>query len=274
LFGPGLRSAATTFLNQHRTLVPFLETGIKAAVFAAVPMPPEAKASVNSLLDLYTDGLRKSLNERDDDRSEVVLMETSTTFKSGFNKLLGELAAQRKVKPSFESLLMGLEDDKEKEMVEWIAWIPLNSKQYAQEWIRFRSRIGSKEVLERLCLIEGQPVPVDITGVTRRTMEMEAKTLARMSFLEGLYGERPTTPETVGAFLAGEETPYTKKIVDGLNKAKDDAVGSIAKSDEKIAAVKARNATIVVPVAHRNVALVMLAVLLGACCVMLYIILW
>jgi hypothetical protein len=202
--GAGARARVLEFLSANRSLLPFLETGMKVAVFAAIPgLSPESKTAVNSLLDLYTDGIRKAMAEKDDDKSEALVATASANFKSAMSKLLDETAKQRKAKPRFDSLVDELDPIAFEEYAQWTAWMSAHPQPALEKWNGLRDQIPSVSMLKRLLEIaDGE--------------DMETKTNARMAFLASMYSRNPsltdTAKKTAYAVLRGESTPQTHAI--------------------------------------------------------------
>jgi hypothetical protein len=212
LLGPNLESKVKAFIATNKSLLPILETGMKAAIFAALPhLSHESRLAITSLVDLYTDNLRKAMNEHDDGKSEALVAQASANFKSGMTKILDEIAKARKSKLPFIDLLPKLDQSERDEILAWIEWMGTHDPSSHKKWIEYRDRLGSLEIVRQM--------------LRRRELgEFSETTKKRMAFLVGTIGKNPT-------------------IVDDLNAFKDTVIGILREggsTEARIAAFTAR----------------------------------
>jgi hypothetical protein len=227
-FGKSARAAVLEVLSENKPLLPFFETGMKAAIFAALPtLSTESRTAINSLLDLYTDGIRKAMAEKDDDKSEALVSTASANFKLSMTRLLDDAAKQRKAKPVFSELLRRLTDDEANELVEWEAWMAQHSDESRKHWLGLRGNISSDAELRRI--------------LNRRVQgDLGATTTSRINYVVTAY-EKPKTlaeeaAETVRLLATGEDTPQTRAIRERIQGMEAELVRSCRETEAMNAA--------------------------------------
>jgi len=178
-FGPQARQKVETLLRTNQSLLPFLETGFKGLLFAALPgMSNGMRMSVSSVVDWATDLVRQAAYESDPQRAEALVAEAAKGFREGMDKALEEEIKMRKAKLPYVDLLPKLAQAESDDFSAWIEWMSTEDPTSHKKWIEYRDLIGSLDIARQLL----RRVGGNFAETTKR----------RMAFLVGAIGRNPT----------------------------------------------------------------------------------
>lgn len=188
---------------------------------------PLLRETLIGVSDAYFDKLKLLPDKPNQEQMQKAKAEGQ---KSAYAKMR-ELVAKKNAKPSFEKLLEQLEPAELDEYGRWMEYMIVKLPEQTKEWKTFRDKIGSLKILKAVLARTPNPSP-DGTPATN-----EQITAARILFLEGIYGTRPSPLEVLKTIANGESTPHTLALTEKVEAIKVDraakakaAAKSLAKS--------------------------------------------
>lgn len=179
------------------------------------------------LSDAYFDKY-KNLPERPTERD--LLAPRGRAFE-GLTSKVKSLLSKDEGKFQFDKLFIQLESEPRMEMGDWMANLATMDEESFKEFCTLREKLPNVQLLQDVAQIE-------------KDSEFAVKTAARLSFLRGLYGNKPKPPstplDTVQALLRGN-TPQIQKIQELAANALGDRKAKADAAEKDLAAFKKDN---------------------------------
>lgn len=158
-------------------------------------LPPALKSLLRNASDGFFDALKQLPENPTDKQVRDALSDGRRKADAAFRK---EAAKQR----SFEFMVLKLDQTERDDLTGWVNGLSENDR---ARWTKLKAKIESPEGLKAILQLE-------------KSGAQSAKTIARLGYMDLVYGEKPTPLDTLQAALKGEDTPelraVTKKVAE------------------------------------------------------------
>lgn len=220
-------------IGNNGSLLPFIETGFKALIFAMLPsLTPTQKHAIGEVIDTYIDSVRAAFGEDRDDRAEGIVTKASGQLRSNLDKALAELAKMQAVKPTFAQIEAKLSDDLRREILAWTKWMHAYHPESYQEWTQLKEKLDSVERVQFLMSLVGDPndpmptqavvLPGDPHALPIDFPQQYRTTRARIEWLKEVFEGPGGIVKAVKDALLGNDNPDVRKLEHQLDKTTKD----------------------------------------------------